>query len=349
MWKFLESEMQVIIGLVENATRTDAEIADIFNLKKGTVASIRRRLLDAGAITYANVPAFSKLGCEILGFHIGTTEPSERADTRVNHYIEFASKSPQIYHGMIGGTSVVLYTALKNATEFDGFTQSHNSFFTGSRRSSKAKMTRAFFPYALSKCTQVPNFASIVHDHFKLDVPAPKSVPPTSAEIESPNLSETERMTLVALVEHPRFSDREISAKVGLSRQAVTRIRNKLAENGVLTTVCIPRLYKWGFEIGAVAHPKFNMEIPWEKRLKTQPAECLDLSFLTLSKADEAAANYILARYSEYAEKLESVLAWYHKVKAFDEKPEITLFPLDRCTELRSFDYGPAVRHLLLA
>src|SRR4030042_328734 len=117
MWKFLESEMLVILGLAEDATRTDAQIADIYNLKKGTVASIRRRLLDAGAMTYVNVPAFNKLGCELLGFHIGTVEPSERADTRTNHYIEFTSEFPQIFHGMIGGTSVVFYTALKNATE----------------------------------------------------------------------------------------------------------------------------------------------------------------------------------------------------------------------------------------
>lgn len=348
MWKFLESEMQVILGLVEDATRTDAEIADIHSLKKGTVASIRRRLLDSGAITYANVPAFNRLGCELMGFHIGSVEPSERADTRVNHYIEFTAKSPQIYHGMIGGTSVVLFTALKNATEYDAFVQSHNSFFTGSRRSSKAKLASAVFPFALSKCTPVPNFASIVHSHFQLECPRPATIQPESGEIETPDLSETERMTLVALVEHPRESDREIATRVGLSRQAVTRIRNKLTENGVLRAICIPRLYKWGFEICAVAHPKFNMEIPWDKRLKTQPRECVDLSFLTLSKADEAVANYIIPRYSDYSEKLEGVLAWYHKVKAFDEKPEITLFPLERCTELREFDYGPAVRNLLM-
>jgi hypothetical protein len=36
-------------------------------------------------------------------------------------------------------------------------------------------------------------------------------------------------------------------------------------------------------------------------------------------------------------------------VRAFDEKPEITLFPLERCTELRTFEFGPTVRHLLIA
>ena len=91
------------------------------------------------------------------------------------------------------------------------------------------------------------------------------------------------------------------------------------------------------------------MEIPWEKRLKSQPKEVVGLSFYTLSKADEGVANYIIARYSEYADQLQGILAWYHKAKAFDEKPDITLFPLERSTELRTFEFGPAVRHLLLS
>lgn len=349
MWKFLESEMLVILGLTEDASRTDAQVADLYNLKKGTVASIRRRLLDSGAITFVNVPAFNKLGCEMIGFHVGSAEPTDRIDARANHYIEFSSRTPQIFQGMIGGTSVVFYTALKNATEYDEIVQNHNKFFSGPRRESKAKMVSTVFPFALTKINLVPNFAPTVHRYFQLEVPAPKSCFPVSAEIESPDLSETERATLVALVENPRASDRQIAALVGLSRQAITRIRNKLLEEGICNPVCLPRLYKWGFEICAVAHPKFNMEISWEKRLKSQPGDTVDLSFYTLSKADEAVANYIIARYSEYSEQLEGVLAWYHKVKAFDEKPEITLFPLERSTELRTFEYGPAVRHLMLS
>ena len=349
MWKFLESEMLVILGLTENANRTDAEIGDLYGLKKGTVASIRRRLLDAGAITYVNVPAFNRLGCEMVGVHMGTTEPSERSDTRINHYLEFCSKSPQVFQGLIGGSNMVLYTVLRNATEFDSFVQRHNKFFASSRRESKAKLLSTVFPYGLLRGTFVPNFASIVHKHFRLEVPAPKCALPTPVETEPADLSETERLTLVAMVENPRASDRKVSSIVGLSRQAVTRIRNKLLEEGIFTPACIPRLYKWGFEICAVAHVRFNMELPWEKRLKSQPKECVDLSFYSLSKADESVANYLVAKYTEYSDQLEGILAWYSKMKAFDEKPEITLFPLERCTELRTFDYGPAVRHLLLA
>jgi len=348
MWKFLESEMKVIFGLTEDATRTDVQIADMFNLKKGTVASIRRRLLDAGAISYANVPAFNKLGCELIGYHLGATEPSDRSDAKVNHYIEFCNRSPQVFQGLIGGTSIVFFTALRNVTEFEEFVQGHNKFFSGNRRSSRAKLSSTVFPFALSKGNMAPNFAAIVHRHFNLDVPYPKTPMPEGNEVETPDLSDTEKRTMVAMVENPRMSDRQVSSTIRLSRQAVTRIRNKLLDEGYIKLVCLPRLYKWGFEICAVANALFSMDIPWDKRLRNQPRECVDLSFLTLSKADESVANYLIAKYTDYSEQLESILAWYHKMKAFDEPPRITLFPLERCTELRTFEYGPAVRHILL-
>lgn len=347
MWKFLESEMLVIIGLTENANRTDAEIADMYYLKKGTVASVRRRLLDAGAIHYVNVPAFNKLGCEMLACHIGSTEPSVSSDIKANHYMEFCNRAPQIFHALIGGSSLVMYSALRNATEFESLVQTHNKFFTGSKRSSKAKLVSTVFPYSLSKGTYVPSFAPIVHDYFGLDVPAPKPPSPVSASVETPDLTDTEKQTLCALIENSRASDRETAAGVDLSRQAITRIRNKLIDEGYMSTVCIPRLYKWGFEIYAVAHPRFNMEVGWERRLRSQPRQTVDLSFLTLSKPDEAVGNYNLAKFTDYSDHLESVLAWYHKIGAFEEKPEIVLFSLERSTELRAFDYAPAVRNLL--
>jgi len=347
MWKFLESEMKVIYGLSEDAYRTDAVIADLFGLKKGTVASIRRRLLDAGAMFYANVPAFHKLGCEMLGIHIGTTEPSERMDAKSNDYMEFCNEAPQIFEGLIGGNSVVLFTAFRNATEYDSFIQSHNRFFTGTRRSSKARLKSTVFPFALSRGLYVPSFAPVVRRFFELDVPPPKEKALVPVTVENPSLSETEKRTLIALVENPMASDREIATKVKLSRQAVTRIRNKLEDDRMISKVCVPRLYKWGFEIFAIAHAWFNMELSWEKRLSTQPSRVVNSSFYFISKPDESIASYLVSKYSEYSDSLDEVMAWYHKHSAFDEKPEVTLFPLERSVELRTFDYGPVVRHLL--
>lgn len=347
MWKFLKTEMLVILALTEDANRTDAEIAESYGMKKGTVSSVRRRLLDAGAMHCAYVPALNRLGCEMLGFHSGTTDPAVRSDAKANHYMEFCSRTPQIYHALIGGSSVVFFTVLRNATEFEWFIQQHNSFFTGPRRASKAKLSHSLFPFSLSRFTRVPQFAPIVYNFFGLDVPPPRRLQVSAMMPDPVDLSRTERTTLSAMVANPSASDREIASVVRMSRQAVTRMRNRFTEESLLTKICIPRLYRWGFEIYAVARPQFNMDFSWDRRLKSQPKDVLERSFFTLSKADEAVANFMVSKFTEYSEKLESILEWYHKAKVLEESPEIVLFSLDRSTELRTFDYSHAVHQLL--
>lgn len=347
MWKFIKTEMLVILALTEDANRTDAEIADLYGLKKGTVSSARRRLLEAGAMSYVLVPAFNKLGCEMLGFLHGTTDPAVRSDTKSNHYMEFCSRTPQIYYALIGGNSIIMFAALQNATELESIVQQHNAFFSGSRQSSRAKLSHVVFPYRLSRITPLPHFASIVHSYFELDVPPPRHNLVTAVPHDSAELTLSEKKTLSAMVANPNASDREIAAAVKLSRQAITRQRNKFAEEELLARICVPKLYRWGFEICAVAHPKFSPDFGWEKRIKSQPKDVVDRSFYTLSKADEAVASFMVSKFSEYSERFENVLGWYHKVKALEEQLEVTLFSLDRSTELRSFDYAPAVKQLL--
>lgn len=348
MWKFLKTEMMVILALTEDADRTDAEIADAYGMKKGTVSSARRRLLEAGAMHFAYVPAFNKLGCEMLGYHLGTTDPALPSDTKVNHYMEFCNRTPQIFHALIGGNSVVFFTAMRNATEFESIVQQHSAFFAGTRHASIAKLSHVVFPFALSRMTPVPQFGPIVHRYFQLDVPVPKRVPISAMEYDPADLSPVEKKTLTALVASPYASDREIASVIRLSRQAVARMRKGFTDERLITKICVPNLYKWGFEIYAVGHPRFSMDFGWDKRLENQPREVVDRSFYTLSKADESVANYMVSKFTEYSQDYETILPWYHKVGAFEKDLEVTLFSLERSTELRTFDYSPAVKQLLL-
>lgn len=347
MWRFLPSEMAVILALTEDANRTDAQVADIHGMNKGTVASVRRRLMDSGAIQFVNVPSFNKLGCELMSFHVGSTDPAVPAETKANNYIEFCEGTPSVFHGMIGGGNVSFLNVFKDATDLESFLQDHNRFFSGTRRPSRAKLETAMFPYRLTRGTYATNFAPTVHNYFKLDVPPPKPRIVVSESVSTPDLSKNEARTLIEMVADPTSSDRQLASKVGLSRQAVTRIRRKLFEERYLTQVCIPRLYKWGFEIYAVTHSKFSMDLRWDIRIKSQPKDVAALSFMTLSKADQAVSNHMVATYQEYTEKMEGMQGWFHKMKVFDENPRIEVFSLERTTELRSFDFLPAVKNLL--
>jgi DNA-binding Lrp family transcriptional regulator len=339
--------MTVIHALTENAMRTDAEIGELYGMNKGTVAAVRRRMLDAGAIFFANVPAFNKLGCEIIAYHSGKLDPGLPPEVRTNDYIGFVNAAPQVFHGVIGGGNLAMFTVFKDVTEMESFLQNHSKYFSHNRRPSKARLKNVVFPYSLSRGTYITNFAPTVHRYFGLEVPEPSARPLELVDVTEPDLSENEKNTMVEMVSHPEASDRELSAKVKLSRQAVTRIRNKLYGEGYLTRICVPHLYKWGFEIYVIGYSAFNMEMMWDIRLKSEPRELLDMSFFTLDKADEGVVNHMIPKFQEYLDSTENALSWHHQMRVFEEPPSMTPFSLERSTELRTFDFGPALRNLL--
>ena len=347
MWKFLPNEKRVIVSLVEEATRTDAQIAELNGMNAGTVATVRRRLMDAGAMFYVNIPAFNKLGCEMIACHLGALDPARSFEAKTSDYMSFCLSSPQVFDAVIGAKSVVFYTVLRNATDLEHLKAGHNRFFSGDRKGSKARLTSIAFPYAVSKGTYSLNYAPTVRRYFGVDEPDKVLCEPTSAEVTSPDLTENEKKVFLSVVENPAEADRTTAARVGMSRQSVTRIRNKLEEEGYFRLVCVPRLYRWGFEIYSVIRVLFSSDFAYSDRVESQPKEPVVYSFFSLIKAEEAIANHMIASFQDFTKGLDAGLAWYHRENAFEADPSVTLLSLEHSIELRTHDFAPALRHVL--
>ena len=347
MWKFLPNEKLVIVSLVEDATRTDAQIAELNGMNAGTVATVRRRLLDAGALFYVNVPAFNRLGCEMMVCHIGVLDPARSFEAKSSDYMKFCMSSPHIFDAIIGAKSIVMYSVLRNATELENLKASHNRFFSGSSKGSKARIASITFPYSVSRGTYSLNYAPTVRRYFEVDDPGKPVCEPTSAEVTSPDLTENEKKVFMAIVENPAESDRAVAVRVGMSRQSVTRIQNKLSEEGYYSHVCVPRLYRWGFEIFSVVRVLFSSDFAYSDRVEMQPKEPVTYSFFSLVKAEEAVANHLIASFQDFTKGLDTGLAWYHRENAFEADPAITLLSLEHSIELRTHDFAPALRNVL--
>ena len=335
----------MILALLENGNRTDAEVAELCGMKKGTVASIRRRLVETNAVSFKVVPHLAKIGCEMIGFHRGATNPG--LAPHLSSYMDFTASSPQIFFGAFGANNVVLYTALRDISDYETFKQGHVKFFSGERHNSKAKLSDVIFPCSLTRANWTPQHTHMVYNFFDLDIDPPKIRYPEAAEVETPDFSSSEREVMISVVENPTFSDRAIASIAKISRQAVTKIRNRLFDDGVLSMACLPHFHNWGFEIYFVAHPKFKMWLSWDARIKEEPVEVTSLSFFSLSKADEAIGNYVAPYFKFYTDRSAELADWFHSRGLFDENMETLLFPLERSEYLRNFTYGPAIRSLL--
>lgn len=333
--------------MVESPRRTDAETADIYGMNVSTVASVRRRMLDAGAVYFVNVPSFHKLGCEMVAFHKGLLDPAVSNEVKTSNYIGFCATSPEIFDAIIGAQSMVFMSVLESSAALDELMLRHSRFFSGTKKASKATISTTVFPYGASKGTYAPNFGPVVHRFFGLDTRKPRPRLPAMVEATALDLRENEQRVLMALVEHPSAPDRELASIVGLSRQAVTRIRHKLQDENYYTFICVPRLYRWGFEIFSSVHVRFASDFAWSSRYNKQPTEPIDYSFFTLQKADEAIANHMIATFKEYTLGMETGLAWYHREKAFEKEPDVTLMSLEHCVEIKTFEFASALRNLL--
>ena len=347
MLELLDSEKSVFYSLAQDASRTDAQIGELVGLKKGTVSSVRRRLMEADLLKFVAVPAFNKLGCELFAYQTGSTNPVE-SDVKASQYVEYAKKTPQIFFGVVGIEAFITFSVHRDLEDYEDMVLAYSNYFTGSKKEYRAKTRRTIFPYSHTRGTFIPNFSRLLHDHLKIKSGKPVDVGLSRAEVETPDFTDIEKRVLVLLVENPNASDRVVASMAKVSRQAVTRIRNRFEKERVFVRVCFPRLDRLGFELFLSAHSRFVLDVPWEKRLQNQPGIVVNRSFYTLTKATEGVGNYMFSKYADFSDGLDDVMEWYTKEGVIDEAPDLLLFPVERLTPLRMFDYGPAVRYLLM-
>jgi len=347
--RFVRSELLVMQGLLDDGTHSDKDIAERFGMKTGTVASARRRLVSSGTVTYAYIPAFNRLGCEMLGFHLGTADLTVSLEKRSSQYAEFCTVSPQVFFGILGGNSVLFYTALKDATEHERFMEGYDRFFSGKMKGSRTRLQSHMFPYRLSWGTYSLNFSPLVRLCYGVEGPEPRARLPRTEDIEEPDLKGTEAKGLVTFVEKPWLTDEAVSNIIGVSRQAVTSMRNKFVERGLLHPAWIPDLRTWGLEILVAIHAHFLEEIPWEKVTgESDHGDLLRNSFFTMAKKYEVVGNHISPSFEHFSDLSDRTNRIFERLPLLGARPEIALFPLGRARFLRYFEFGPAVRHLLL-
>jgi DNA-binding Lrp family transcriptional regulator len=90
---------------------------------------------------------------------------------------------------------------------------------------------------------------------------------------EDPKLTKNEKTVLKKIIEQAKIPDSEIAKKMGLSQQAIFKIRHKLEQAGIITGYApIINFKKIGIELLVVLGIKFNQHI-WEKYSEEQISE----------------------------------------------------------------------------
>jgi len=114
-------------------------------------------------------------------------------------------------------------------------------------------------------------------------------------------LTENEKLVLYHLVAYPLGSDKEISTRVSLGVSTVTKIRNKLIQEGYIRAVNIPSAQMIGAEIISLGYGEFDPDIPLDHKLEVGQ-KFLDRSsgtFFTMGDGNQAIGMGFHRRYTD--------------------------------------------------
>jgi len=348
MFKPLNSgDKLVLFALAEDATRTDAEIAERIEMKESTVGLHRRRLIANKQLFFVNFPAFHKLGCEYLAKFYGKTDLAIPESDRNRLCGEFFRGIPQIYDAVTGDGYMGGNAAFVDTADFLNFEDHLDSFFEDDA-SSKPSLAYSFFPYSISNVWIGYNFAPMFHRTFDLEIPEPKTKHLGRFKTEYPIFSKVEARVMLELIADPSASDAEISRRVNRSRQRVTELRHQFLEQGLLTPIAVPTLHSLEFGVFAYVHLRFKPGTSLSKKISVAGDSWWRYSFNTLERNSEAFSGFVFRDFNECKSLISEYLGPFEELRLLSTRPEIYVVSSESLIDLVDCSFVPLVRSLIM-
>ncbi len=338
---FTPAEKKVLQGLVEHPTLNDRELSERISIKPSTTTAIRRRLRERGVFCTKRIPMGHKLGYEILAVAYGGLKPTLNEKHR-QIFLEWIDKIPNVFLSMASSDAVLNVAYLKNYSSFREYTDRISEKFRDSELIDSETWVPVIFSFDACKLLSFFDYGPAVRRAFgekeevKLDLKFEK--------LEKEQLSNKEKSVLRGLVMYPESSDKTVSEKIGASRQAVSSMKKRFEDSGIMRTIRVVNLEKIGYNILGVVHSLFTPQATIEKRrngiMKIQEAIP---SLLSVASNPENVMVAPTMSYDEYHEIRKSALKLYTGRGYLREEPRVTLFPLSDTVMVKDHDFSGIV------
>ncbi len=253
----LETERRVLYGLVRYPGSTDKQLSAQVRLKVPTVTSIRLKLARGGYFKTVRVPAFNRLGCELLSASLLTFSAHPPLEQKVR-LVSSVLRRPEFVFGISEANQDLflqigadLTTVRRNTEDLEGALKSIGYL--------EAPISMIQFPFSLSSVPIYFDYANLLQHTFWPDQPLDVRTDPLPFEPGPPAaLSDKDQEVLGGLVRYPACHDLELSTRIPASRMTIGRTKKRLARERLFALRTIPNLEYLGFEVLLVTHGWFN-------------------------------------------------------------------------------------------
>ena len=163
------NEKLILYGLVKYPQKSDNDICNIFDLKKSTFSTIKKRLLNKKYFRSVRVPIFQHLGCELLVVSYGKLNQQTTLKERLNISKKLWLGTPEHFFIISESNQAIILSISRNITDFEerfeDITQIYKEyeFFEG------RGFTTILFPFNLFRSFNFFDFAPFLNRFFNLN------------------------------------------------------------------------------------------------------------------------------------------------------------------------------------
>lgn len=155
-------------------------------------------------------------------------------------------------------------------------------------------------------------------------------------------LLESEKRVLVALVRHPRLSDRQLASELGMQMTTVTAIRRRLCRRSLFRSIQVPSFEKIGFEMLAITFGSLSCAPLVEDKIRHIRDIVSRPEFVyALIESTQDLFIQISRNYTDAMANVQALEERYREKGYLGRGLETAIFPFDLSDVHNYFDFSP--------
>ncbi len=343
-----DKEKITLCALIKFPKKNDRELADETRLNLSTVTAIRRRLSAAGYYSTFRVPMVQYLGAELLTIAYGKISETMPRNEREELLRKYVLGNNRIFHAFTSDDSGIVMLISKNYTELKNDVDELQYFLSINNMLSSEAWEYVLFPFEVSNLINYFDFSNLLRLTLSKESYKLPKLDLKYHKIEERSLTTKEKTVLLSLVENPRQPDNAIAKKVGVSRQALSNMRQRFETEDLIRQINIPDIELIGCEILIMSHGLVNPASLLEDR-KSGVKLLLEGSPLVfdISGSFEAVMMHVVKNYDEFNYYRNKLISYYTSQDFLRGEPMLKLYSVKSLRYLKYFDFTGVLKNIL--
>ncbi len=347
-----ENEKKTLLGIVKYPTLNDRQLSERIDIKMSTVTAIKNRLKDTGYFMTVRVPKLQHLGAEILTVSYAHTDPTVPEEVQL-----------EVGRGLLEDFDELFYVGSGPRYRFS---MSMHRDYSSARRSMDGVFELfsrlgilipddyqvVHLPFGQTKIYNFFDYARLLEQTFDISLPPGGNEAHlhdgTYGTTKAVELSRIERKVFKGLTSYPDLLDSNISKRIDVTRQSVTKMRKRFQDLDLFFTLRVPNLELLGFEMLALVHTRYKPSSSLVDRAAPLMEIYHEQPLLFKADSDTEGIELVAtSSFEEFEDYFQQLIAHLRRQDAIGADPRALLFTLRDFVSIKNHIYTPGLMRIV--